>query len=462
MLGLLECYHFGDRALETTHRMEQFGVKAWRVTADQIRTLYHSLRGESNEAKTYFDRVELNAVQGAHTWQTEIFWPALLLNADVLTGDVMAARRRYVQLERRSQEVATLKPQAQAAHAAYLLLRGDIAEAVSLYEELLPGFPIRRCVAWETTRAYFARALNAAGEHERARAVANDVVENMVPEDHEHVAHFLESRRQLALAESGLGNHLAAAALLDELLARHGHEDNALLVGLLHQARAEVAERANDPALAEKHRAEMESRFRKTRNPLLIAECERTRHGVLSAVRARREAHRQFSEAPSTFGIGAGGSLTAATVEALPASGSASHIDELLRASDDPFASALEFVMRKTNAKSVFLYLLCGNELRLGCSTTNTEPPAPCVMELGRWLEAGPVRADLDSIPAHTATIPGYLAVALQPELGGSLVGGLILEAGPNVDLVGSTYVFDALGRAIEAHGLGALGFITA
>ena len=72
------------------------------IVADQIRALYHSFRGESNEAKTYFDRVELNAVQGAHTWQTEIFWPALLLNADVLTGDVMAARRRYVQLERRA------------------------------------------------------------------------------------------------------------------------------------------------------------------------------------------------------------------------------------------------------------------------------------------------------------------------------------------------------------------------
>lgn len=466
MLGLLECYHFGDRALETTKRMEQFGVKAWRIVADQIRALYHSFRGESNEAKTYIDRVELNAVQGAHTWQTEIFWPALLLNTDVLTGDVMAARRRYVQLERRAQEVATLKPQAQAAHAAYLLLRGDVAKAVSLYDELLPGFPIRRCVAWETTRAYFARALNAAGAHERARAVATEVLSNMVPEDHEHVGHFLEAHRQLALAESGMGNHLVAAALLDELLSKHGHEDNALLVGLLHQARAEVAERANDPALAEKHRAEMESRFRKTRNPLLIAECERTRHGVLAAVRARQEAQHRFSDASSAFGSLPAGGLTSATVEALPPSCDSSHIDGLLRASDDPFASALDFVLRMTNAKNVFLYLLSGNELRFGCSSTNEEPPAPCVKELGRWLdltrEAGPVRADLDSLPVHTAAIPGYLAVALQSELGGALVGGLILEAGPNLDLVGSTYVFDALARAIEAHGFGALGFITA
>jgi len=41
----------------------------------------------------------------------------------------MSARRRYVQLERRSQEVATLKPHAEAAHAAYLMLRGDVSQA---------------------------------------------------------------------------------------------------------------------------------------------------------------------------------------------------------------------------------------------------------------------------------------------------------------------------------------------
>jgi len=44
-----------------------------------------------------------------------------------------------------------LKPQAQAARAAYLMLRGDAAEAISLYEKLLPSLPIRKCVGWETT-----------------------------------------------------------------------------------------------------------------------------------------------------------------------------------------------------------------------------------------------------------------------------------------------------------------------
>src|SRR5262245_20811153 len=116
----------------------------------------------------------------------------------------MAARRRSVQLERRAREVASLKPYAEAARAAYLLLRGDTVDAAALYEKLLPGFPLRGCVAWETTRAHYARALNTMKVHGRAKAVAEEVVRNMIPADHEHAALFLEAQRQLALAESGL------------------------------------------------------------------------------------------------------------------------------------------------------------------------------------------------------------------------------------------------------------------
>src|SRR5262249_28283715 len=158
---------FGPGALEVAEQMESLGVKAWRVTADQLRVLYHSFRGESNEVRKYSERVELNVVQGAQTWQSEMFWPALLLKADVLTSDAMGARRKYVQLERRSREIVTLKPQADAAHAAYLLLRGDVPQAIALYEKLLPRLPVRRSVGWEFVRACFARALNAIGAHER-------------------------------------------------------------------------------------------------------------------------------------------------------------------------------------------------------------------------------------------------------------------------------------------------------
>jgi hypothetical protein len=459
ILGLLDSYQFGDGALVAALQMEKLGVKAWAISADQIRILYHSLRGESTAAKTYIEQLERNVSQGAQAWHAEVFWPALLLRADVLTGDAIAARRRYVQLERRSREVAMLKPQSDAARAAYLMLRGDLAGAIALYEEVLPSFPCRERVGWETTRAYFAKALNAAGQYERARVVAEEVLTNMIPPDYHYPALFLEPRRQLALAECGLGNHARAAALLDELLAKHGHESNPLLVGLLHQARAEVAERAQDLVAASAHRSEMERRFRKTQNPLLIAQCERADRAAAaySTVRASRE---RYAQLPND-------SLAAATVEAaIPSSEDASDVD-VLSASPEPFQALVEYVIQQTSAKDAYLYVLAGDELRLAWSTANEEPHPSCLKELGRWLalvrEHGrnpPTRDDRGPLLVHT--ISGYRLVALQKACEATTVGGLILEAEPSADLIGSTHIFEALGDIIEKRGLDVLGFITA
>jgi hypothetical protein len=42
------------------------------------------------------------------------------------------------------------------------------------------------------------------------------------------------------------------------------------------------------------------------------------------------------------------------------------------------------------------------------------------------------------------------------------VIGGLILETEPTADVLGSSDVFDAVGRAVEAHGQDVLGFVTA
>ena len=87
--------------------------------------------------------------------------------------------------------------------------------------------------------------------------------------------------------------------------------------------------------------------------------------------------------------------------------------------------------------------------------------------ELGRWLSVTrenarhpPTRNDLGPLFVHT--VSGYRLVALQNAGEATTLGGLILEAEPNVDLVGSTHIFDALGRVIKERGLDALESITA
>jgi hypothetical protein len=338
-----------------------------------------------------------------------------------------------------------------------------VAEAVSLYEKLIPSYPIRRRVGWETTRAYFARALNAVGAHARAKAVAEEVLSNMLPSDHELAAHFLEAQRQLSLAESGLGNHARAALLLDELLAKHGQESNALLVGLLHQARAEVARRANDHATAEVHRAEMETRFRRTHNPALIAQCERARRSTaaLAAVRPR-EVHQPLPNTVSAF--------SRAVAPTLPSQvNSPSGLSDLLAASDEPLETALQLLIRQTKAKRAYLYVPAGDELQLAWSSTKEEAPDSCLEELARWVEV--VRendgddassAGRSTVVVETVTVSGYRMVALCRPMANTVLGGLILEAESKIDLIGSSELFDELGRIVEGYGSDGLNLITA
>jgi tetratricopeptide (TPR) repeat protein len=461
----LDSYCVVEEALAKARRMEDLGVKTWATTADQVRILYHSFRGESAEVKTCAARVERSAVQGAQTSQAEVFWPVLLLRTDVLVGDPMAARRRYVELDRRSAELPSLKPHAEAARAAYFLLRGNVPEAISRYEKLLPSLPIRKSVGWETMRSSFAKALNAAGEHARAKAIAEEVVSNMIPADHEYVGLFLEAQRQLALAESGLGNHVQAAALLDALLAQHGHKDSPLLVGLLHQARAEVAQRANDRPCAEQHLEEMERRFRSTKNPILIAQCDRAR--LESSSRTEAPGQRPFQVASTHVGSSA---FMSGTIKTLP---SAVHdperISEALDAADEPFQTALEFLVNHTKAKSAHLYVRAGDELELAWSSTDKEPSPACKAEFDQWLslveEGQATRAaggKRTSNVVERSTSTGHRLVALQDGARRAVLGGVILEEAFDVDLSRSSHFFDKLGRIIEEREQEPLAFITA
>jgi tetratricopeptide (TPR) repeat protein len=357
--GLFDAYSFGDGALRTAAELEQLGIRVWAMAADQVRMLYHAFRGESEDVQRYRERVELFAVQGNTTWQAEMFFPALLLNADVLTGDAIAARRAWEQLARRTKDVQALKKYADAAQAAYLTLRGEIQQAIALYEQVLPEFPLRARVAYETTRAYYAEALNLAGDHARAKAVVLEVIDGMVDQDHRIVVHFLEAQRQLSLAEAGLGNHTEAIRILDELLAKHGHEDNRLLIGLLHKARAEVALLARDSEAFEVHQREMEQRFRGTRNPALIAQWERL------VERATRLGVRKADPPAAQDGqIGLKSTITTFTSLAE------------LSAAADPYASALQLFMSRVRATSGFLYLSRQNAMHLVAASGTSEPPA--------------------------------------------------------------------------------------
>jgi hypothetical protein len=446
--AIMECFQFGQRALEITREMDSLGVQAWVIAAEQVRLLYHAYRGESENFELCRERVELFAVQGDSTWQMEVFLPATLLIANLLTADTVAARRDAEQLARRAEHLPSLEPFARLAQASYLSLRGDLTGAIAEFERVLPDFAPHGRFGWLSMRGQFADALNRAGQHARAKQLTLDGLSCSPREDYVSVMQHLEPQRQLALAEAGLGNHARAIELLDGLLAEHGHQDNRLLVGLLHKARAEVAlQMADEPALRA-HLAAMEQRFRSTRNPALIAQVERL-----------------TAEASKAKLLPALASLTAnqnSDVTLLTGS-----LAELTSASDR-YRYALQIVMQRARARSGFLYKLHGEQFRLAAASSTHEPPLGLETELresAKRLRDGVSQqsANLDGDDADMATVfvdsntppsaaPSHEKILLTIRQDGraQVVGGLILEASQPglLDLV----FLDSLARLLYEH----------
>jgi tRNA A-37 threonylcarbamoyl transferase component Bud32 len=275
MVGILAALGFGSGALDRARELDDLEVRAWAISADQIRLLYHVMRGESVDAQHYTERVEVFAVQGSSTWQSEMFYPVILFIAHVLSEDTVAVRRVAEQLGRLSADLGTFRVHADAAHAAYLMLRGDVRTSLSHFERIVRELPLHRRLNSQAVRGCYAKALNLAGQHAEAKAVALEVIASATPSDSALVALYLPAKIELALADAGLGKHGAAVEQLETLLAEHGHQDQPLFVGLLHRARAEVAVLMSDRAGYEVHSTAMADRFHRTHNPALVAQGDR-------------------------------------------------------------------------------------------------------------------------------------------------------------------------------------------
>ena len=366
-VAVMQSYGAKSTALELAKEMEGVGIRTWEMSADQVRLMYYAFRGEIDEVRRYRERVELFAVQGNATWQSELFLPAILLGADVLIGDAIAVRRTSEQLARRAKDVPSLRAYADVAHAAYLALRGELPAAIAAYERVMPEFPLANRVLWLAVRGFFGDALNQAGEHMRARDMLREALALLEAED-DAIVLSLESRRQFALAEAGLGNHAEAMHMLDQLIEIAG--DNPLFVGLVHKARAELALKLSDKDAFEQHASAMEKLFRGTRNPALIAQCEQLSE---SAVRAGL---RESLEP-----------VPARTHAAWMRQASGQRTLEQLTAAADRGEYALWLILERSLAKSGYLYVLEHNGWRLAAASTRREPPAALEQELRALAE---------------------------------------------------------------------------
>jgi hypothetical protein len=144
-------------------------------------------------------------------------------------------------------------------------------------------------------------------------------------------------------------------------------------------------------------------------------------------------------------------------------------VAEALDSADEPFQTALEFLVHHTKAKSAHLYVRAGDDLELAWSSADGEPPPACKAEFDQWLalvEEGHARRAAEGKRASNvverSTSTGHRLVALQDGAKRAVLGGIILEEVFDVDLARSSHLFDKLGRIIEEREQEPLAFITA
>jgi tetratricopeptide (TPR) repeat protein len=353
--------------------------------------LYHACRGESEAVQRCLQRVERFAVQGNTTWQSDIFWPYLLLDSAIRAGDAIAVRTIREQLSRRAKEHPSLQSFADVAHASYLTLRGDHTAAVAAFERI-----IDRCgalgptLSWPTFRACvaYAQALNAVGEHARAKRYLTESLERAGSDVTRLVVHYLEPQRQLALAEAGLGNHAEAVRMLDALLYKYGAQNQPLLLGLLHKARAEVALSMHDAAGFAAHFTEMEQCFRRSRNPALIAQIARTAKLALAAGQDTSEIARKHVTSQLDV-MRAGPALRSDAIDSVRA------LHDISLPADRA-AMALGLIQKEVGANSGFLYVLKGDRMELAAASSYADPDP----ELERSLQ-GVIKQAQQSLLDH-------------------------------------------------------------
>lgn len=387
MSAQLRAYGLGDAALRLSEQAAALMMASLSGAIDAQRLLYHAFRAEADQVQHHRERLERSALTMSSLWQVELGLPWSSFNADVLIGNTIAVRRSQQRLARHAELIPGVQIYADAALAGYLMLCGQLDQALAQYEALLPRLPPRQRAWWLTVRAQYARCLNWAGKYEHARHVLLETISRMSAADEMIAVGAIESRRQLALAAAGLGELDAARDALDLLLARHAGSDHPLLLGLLHKAAAEVALMARSELEFHDHLAAMRGHFWATKHPILIAQCERL------AQQAERAGMGQNVRPPSLppgllreQGMGVHRALLEIAIAV------------------EPFETALSLLVQRCHAEAGVLYRFDRERLERAAATAAETAPADLEARLRQLAErALRERAEADELDAHAA-----------------------------------------------------------
>jgi tetratricopeptide (TPR) repeat protein len=244
--------------------------------------MYYANQGNDERFQFYRSRVETHAIQRGTAWQVEIWAPGALISVYIRNHDAMGMKHARDVLERLAQEIPSLALYAKRAKGAYWVMRGRFEDAMGVLEEVNQG-DYKTVVGATRSAGVLARAYNSANQAARAKALCTDTLSVLDDEDLELVVMNEIVSTELAIAEAHLGNLDVAEQKLDALIEQHLPLEGPLTLGMLFEARAQVALIRGDKELAREFLERMNAWHKKTVLPSLAARSE-----MLSAALERR------------------------------------------------------------------------------------------------------------------------------------------------------------------------------
>jgi hypothetical protein len=362
--GVIESWRDSSKALQFAQRLEDFKLKLYDLTANQIRMMYYAHQGDFVLAAMHRERVEVHAIQRGTAWQTETWAFAAMVTVYSRVADAVGVKHCFQQLQQLSQEVPSLERVTRLAHGTYLALRGSPEEALAWLDGV--ERPLENA-GWSRGRGTLASALNALGQHARAKEVCLDVVGHLSEVDFEFPAMTLNVQIELAIAEASLGESAAAVARLDGLLKQHGPFEGPLTLSILHEARMRVAALMHDTHAVEYHLACMERWQRATGARSLIARGERAGKAARLAVGCPLPQERQRVEL--------GEAMQPLTV-----------VHQIRHGGESTIEGSAEWILDQLVAYADIRagHLFVWNDERLSCVASRGALPEPSVFEM--WV----------------------------------------------------------------------------
>jgi hypothetical protein len=264
----------GTATLDSAYALDATGLRLYAMIASQLRFLYYVARGETLKAAPHRDAVELHAAHVGSLWQAETWEaPFLILFQAVAMGDVVGSARVVDRLAHLSRSVPSLRRYHRLSRDG-MAAAHDVPDRLRAAAAYYAGLEPRSFIGWAGTLGAVVRAYNKLGEYSDAKRLGDKVLAELTDADRDFPGLFLHIELQVSLAEAWLGDVPHALARVDGLLSRFRGSDNPLLLGLLHETRALISWQVRDYAAYEQGRSLVDTYWRATGNPTLIARCE--------------------------------------------------------------------------------------------------------------------------------------------------------------------------------------------